>query len=477
MAVSPQIQALPTGLQTGTPGMRLSELLSALSHALDLTEGQPEGHCIRCCWIGTCIGRELGLPEAQLWELYYTLLLKDLGCSSNAARIAQLYKTDDLAFKRDAKLVNGGVSQGLAFLVAHSNPAVGLVERLRTLLAAVPRTPAFVREIIGARCERGADIARRLHFSEDVAAGIHDLDEHWNGKGMPAGKKGPAIPIYAQIALLAQVAEVFHFSAGGGAAVNEIRRRAGTWFDPALVASFLRAAARPDFWDLLAAPDLESAILDYEPARTVRPVDDEYLDDIASAFGEVVDSKSPYTSGHSTRVAELTDLIASELGFTPARRRWLKRGALLHDIGKLGVSSQILDKPGKLNAAEWKTMQCHATLTEKVLSRIGAFGELAAVAGAHHERLDGTGYPRGLRGGQIALETRVLTTADIFDALTADRPYRKALSEAEALGIMAGEVGGAVDVTCFAALRMALAGRDRSRAEPTPEALGGRATN
>ena len=457
--------------------MRLSELLSALSQALDLTEGQPEGHCIRCCWIGTRIGRELGLAEVQLWELYYTLLLKDLGCSSNAARIAQLYKTDDLAFKHDAAFVDNSIPAGLAFVVSHTHPAAGVMDRLRTLFTTVPRTPAFVREMARARCERGADIARRLRFSTDVAAGIRDLYAHWDGKGEPAGKKGPAIPIYAQIALLSQVAEVFHFRAGVAAAVDEIRRRGGTWFDPALVASFVRAAARPDFWEALAAPDLESAILDYEPARAVRTVDDEYLDDIAAAFAEVVDSKSPYTSGHSTRVAELTDMIAAELGFTSARRRWLRRGALLHDIGKLGVSSLILDKPGKLDAAEWKAMQNHATLTEKVLSRIAAFDELAVVAGAHHERPDGKGYPRGLSGDEITLETRVLTTADIFDALTADRPYRKAIPEAEALGIMAGELGTAVDPTCFAALRAVLAKRGESGAAGAPEGLRGRPAN
>ena len=115
------------------------------------------------------------------------------------------------------------------------------------------------------------------------------------------------------------------------------------------------------------------------------------------------------------------------MGLSDEERRWLKRAALLHDIGKLGVSNSILDKPGKLDADEWAAMQMHAAYSETILSRIDAFGDLAAIAGAHHERLDGKGYPRGLSGDQIARETRMITTADIFDALTADRPYRAAM--------------------------------------------------
>ena len=111
------------------------------------------------------------------------------------------------------------------------------------------------------------------------------------------------------------------------------------------------------FWATLAAPDVMSAVLALEPASHVVELDDDYLDDIAAAFGQVVDSKSPYTSGHSARVALYTDLIAETLGLAPERRRWLKRGALLHDVGKLGVSNSVLDKPGKLDAEEWAAIQ------------------------------------------------------------------------------------------------------------------------
>ncbi|MFT3733522.1 MAG: HD-GYP domain-containing protein [Rhodocyclaceae bacterium] len=190
------------------------------------------------------------------------------------------------------------------------------------------------------------------------------------------------------------------------------------------------------------------------------PLDDDYLDDIAAAFGQVVDAKSPYTSGHSARVALYTDMIAESLGLGPERRRWLKRGALLHDVGKLGVSNAVLDKPGKLDSVEWAAVQRHAAYTEAILSRIEAFAELARIAGAHHEKLDGSGYPRGIKGDQIDLETRIITTADIFDAITAERPYRGATPIPRTLEIMAGTVGSAIDPDCFDALKKALARLD-----------------
>src|SRR5579863_4501950 len=108
------------------PEIRLAELLGALSHALDMVEGQPAGHCVRCCWIGIHIGREVGLTQSQLWELYYTLLVKDVGCSSNAARICQIYMMDDITFKRDLMTVNGSLPQVLRFVLSHTGMQAGL---------------------------------------------------------------------------------------------------------------------------------------------------------------------------------------------------------------------------------------------------------------------------------------------------------------------------------------------------------------
>jgi HD-GYP domain-containing protein (c-di-GMP phosphodiesterase class II) len=444
--------------------LRLAELIGALSYALDITEGQPEGHCVRCCLIGMRLGRELGLSEHELAELYYTLLLKDLGCSSNAARICELYMTDDLTFKRDVKqLDDASFLASAQFALEHTALGTSLWQRFKVLFSSLRSKETDAQELIVTRCQRGASIARRLRFDERVAQGIHSLDEHWNGLGRPERIAGDAIPIYSRIALLAQVVDVFHGEGGPEAALNEARFRRGSWFDPALVDALLAIGGDDELWHKLRSPDLAEHVFAEEPAQFSLTVDDDYLDEIAAAFGEVVDSKSPYTAGHSTRVALYTDRIATELGLTEERRRWLFRGALLHDVGKLGVSNAILDKPGKLTSDEWDAVRKHAAFTENILSRIPHFRELAVVAAAHHERLDGKGYPRGLNAEAIALETRIITTADIFDAITAARPYREAVPVPRTLEIMAETVGTALDPECFAALervvaRLALAG-------------------
>ncbi len=446
------------------PEIRLAEVLSALSHALDMTEGQPPGHCVRCCWIGLLMAEELKLDEHQIWELYYTILLKDLGCSSNAARICQLYLVDDLSFKRDFKQIDGSLPQALRFVLSHTGLKSGLAERFRAIIKIFQNGGEISRELIETRCQRGADIARRMRFSEAVADAIANLDEHWDGNGKPNNVAGKDIPLYSRIALLAQVVDVFHMAVGEDAARDEIKNRIGTWFDPELAAAFANIAARPSFWDSLKADDLAEDVFAMVPDNHSFVVDEDYLDDIAQGFAEVVDAKSSFTRGHSDRVALYADLIGEELGLSEKHRRWLRRAALLHDIGKLGVSNSILDKPGKLDADEWVQVRGHAMATEVILSRISAFRKLAPIAAAHHERLDGGGYPKKLKGDEIALESRILCVADIFDALTAERPYRAALPITKSLAIMAEDVGKATDPECFAALKRALVRVDASLA-------------
>jgi HD-GYP domain-containing protein (c-di-GMP phosphodiesterase class II) len=435
--------------------IRSAELLGALSHALDLTEGQPKGHCIRACWLGMHIGKALNLRQAELSDLYYTLLLKDLGCSSNAARICQLYITDDQTFKSDFKLIDGSLSQALRFVLTHTGLQSGMAERFRAVVNIMRNGGEIARELIEARCHRGADIARLMGFSNNVATAIQHLDEHWDGHGKPEGLTSKDISKSAQIALLSQVADVFHTAAGKAAAIREIEGRSGTWFSPGLVDVFLALSEWDGLWDTLASPALPTHVLRMEPAEHVRTVDEDDLDRIAKGFAMVIDSKSPFTRGHSDRVALFSDLIAEELGVTPERRRWLQRAALLHDIGKLAISNTILDKPDKLTDNEFGVIKTHPTHSRQILEGVTAFADIAAIAGNHHEKLNGKGYPRALQGDEIDFETRIVTTADVFDALTADRPYRKAMSTSAAFAIMDKDVGTAFDPTCLTALKSA----------------------
>ena len=432
----------------------LSEVIGAFSYALDLTEGQPPGHCLRSCWIGMHVGKELGLDSATLWDLYYTLLLKDAGCSSNAARLCQLYGADDFKVKRDFKTVDSDhLTEIVGFVLTHAGQGQGLKERMSRVLNLATHGEELATELITTRCERGAAIARQLGFGEAVATGIHGLDEHWNGCGRPERLRGEAIPLGSRIALLAQVVDVFQTIGGPTRALQEVRERSAEWFDPAVVAAFESASGRPGFWEALAATDLEARVHAIEPEVRVVIVDDDRLDAITIAFAQVVDSKSPYTFGHSSRVAQYADAVAARIGLTAERRRWLRRSALLHDIGKLGVSNSVLDKPGSLTPEEWGHVRAHARYTEEILSRLTPFTELALVAGAHHERLDGRGYPKGLTADAIAIETRIITVADIFDALTAERPYRGPIPVPQALQMMEKIRDQAVDGAYLDVLR------------------------
>jgi putative nucleotidyltransferase with HDIG domain len=425
--------------------IRLSEVISALSYALDVTEGQPMGHAVRSCAIGMRIGEEIGLAPAERSDLFYALLLKDAGCSSNAARVSSLFAADDHEIKRTFKLIDATKpAEALRHALRHA--------RKRRLVAIARSGAEGSREIIEQRCERGADIARMIELPESTAAAIRSLDEHWDGAGYPYHLAGDAIPLLGRILCLAQTAEVFFGVGGPRAALDVAAERRGTWFDPALVDALHSTRRDRDFWSSLGGLEPHRVIGVFEPEDRVQRADDERLDRVAEAFAMIVDAKSPYTGRHSVGVARISVSIGDVLGYGANELRDLRRAALLHDIGKLGVSNLILDKPGKLDPAEWVQMRRHPALTVKILERVAAFRDLAATAGAHHERLDGSGYHLGLTGDALSRDARILAVADVFEALTADRPYRGALPLDQVWAIMRREAGHALCPEALGAL-------------------------
>lgn len=447
-----------TQLATTSPGateVRLSQVVSALSYALDLTEGQPQGHAVRSAIIGMRLADEISLPEGRRSALYYALLLKDLGCSSNAAKVCALFQADDHAIKQGMKTIDWVKLGASARYVAHNvAPGKSWVKRALRFAALGRMGPKGSQPLFEIRCERGARIARLLGFSEDTAQAILGLDEHWNGKGHPRGIRGAENPLLARILGLAQTAEVFHHDFGLDAMMTMAHERSGKWFDPELVHALLATRHDHRFWDGLEAPDLDQRVLTLEPRDHWIMANGARLDRIAAGFAQVIDAKSPWTFRHSEGVAELAVGTGFTLGLDHDRLRTLNRAALLHDVGKLGVSNLILDKSGKLTDDAWCQMKQHAVHTRDVLDRIDCFREFSAMASAHHEKLDGTGYPWGLKADQISLETRVLTVADIYEALSAKRPYRPRLDGAEVLEIMGRDVGQGLCPAAFEALKV-----------------------
>lgn len=425
--------------------IRLSEVIASLSCALDITEGQPEGHAARTVLIGMRIAGEIGLPEADRGSLLYALLLKDLGCSSNAAKMAYLFSADDQRLKRDVKTVDWPKMQETArYLVSHALPGAHPWERAMRVITLVLQGRQGPRQLIETRCERGASIARSLGFSEATATAIRQLDEHWNGKGHPDGLKKEEISLLARIAGLAQTIEVFFRERGPDAALQIARDRRKRWFDPALVDALLSLRGDTAFWELLRNADPMSAVARWEPPDEVRYINEAELDRIAEAFAQVVDAKSPWTFKHSTGVAKFASGIAATMGFDAEDVRRIHRMGLLHDLGKLGVSNMILDKPGKLTDEEFAALRAHPADSERILERISCFANYAPLAGAHHERIDGRGYFRGIPSKDLPLAARLLTVSDIYEALTAARPYRDGMSQEKALAVLQKDSGKAV---------------------------------
>ena len=434
--------------------IRLSDLVSALSVALDLTEGQPMGHAVRSCVLGMRIAEALKLSHQDRCDLYYALLLKDAGCSTNSARLHQILGADEIQAKREIKFEDWTKPSlsGLRYLMRNILTGAPLTRRLIKAVQLGLEQNRNNAELIGARCERGAEIAVRLGLSQATAAAIRSLDEHWNGGGYGSHLKGQAIPLLARIINVSQTMEVFATERGPAAAVEVIQERSGTWFDPEIARAVKSLEQEEPLWQLLRAPDVRERVMQMEPGISV-PAAPERVDNICQAFAEVVDAKSPYTYRHSVGVADAAVKITQALDLAPSTVTLVRRAALLHDIGKLSVSNSILEKPGKLTTDEWQIMKMHPAYTKLILQNITGFEHLAFIAAAHHERMDGKGYPEGLKAEQLPLTARIICAADVFQALTEKRPYRDGLPRDVVFGMMEKDGGDHLDLTCLEALK------------------------
>jgi putative nucleotidyltransferase with HDIG domain len=330
-------------------------------------------------------------------------------------------------------------------------PGARLTERLGRLLNMALHQDRCNAQLIGMRCERGAQIARKIGLSEPTAEAIRALDEHWDGSGYPDRLVGESIPLLARILNVAQHLDLFAVEQGREAALEVVLERSGRWFDPEIVRVVHSLARQNILWLHHGTEAEQRMVRDMEPGNVLR-ADESQIDRTAEAFAEIVDAKSPYTYRHSLGVTHAAMRIAFELNLSPQRKTTIRRAALLHDLGKLRVPNSILDKPSTLDQGEWAIMHQHPGLTRQILSRICAFSEVAEIAGSHHEKLDGSGYPFKLAGRALSLESRILIVADIYGALNEDRPYRAGLSHGEIHSIMSSQIPHKLDADCVEAL-------------------------
>ncbi len=442
----------------------LQEILVALSFALDLTEGAVPGHAIRSCLLAVRIALSMGYDHSVISNLFYACLLKDVGCSSNSARMCQIVGGDDRMVKAGAKLADWTRPMRpklstLKLLWEEVLPEASLLERSARIVKLAATQHKNNQELIELRCDRGAQIVYKLGLGHEIAVAVRHLDEHWDGGGYPKGLQGEDIPVLSRLMGVAQHLDAFCMSQGPQVAIDTLLERSGRWFDPELTAAAVALHNARMLWRQCLPEDpveeARAAIRNLHPRKQslLSEVD---IENICEAFADVVDAKSPFTYRHSLGVRDAAIAIGDVLGIDAGRMTVLRRAALLHDVGKLSISNSILDKPGKLTDAEYNQIKTHPGIGASILGRIAAFHEISILAGEHHEKLDGTGYPYGLTQQHLSLESRVLAVADIYGALSEERPYREALGAAQIDAIMSRDVPGKLDGSCYEALRVVM---------------------
>ena len=452
--------------------VRLAEIVALLSLGTDLGLGQPMEHMIRACLVALRMADRLGLPAAERRVLYYSGLLAWVGCHTDAYEQAR-WLGDDLLLKADTHygFDFGRPRDVTAFMVKHVGGASRpFFTRLRMGVGFLHEGRRALQSMAENHYRATDDLAERLGLGDDVRAALKQSFERWDGKG-PLRVKGDQILLGSRLITLTDVVEVFRRTAGIEAAVAVARERRGTHFDPALVDLFCERA--PDLFEGLEDKSSWQAVIAAEPSLAPT-VPDEKLDDVLEALGSFAELKSPWALGHARGIAELTAEAGRGYGLPEGDVVTLRRAAWLHDIGALGVSNEIWDKRGTLTAPEWERVRLHPYLAQRMLVSSAALAPLGELAFLHHERLDGSGYPRGLRGDGIPPAARVLAAADTYRAMVEARPHRPARTPEEAAAELRAETSrGRLDGDAVAAVLRA-EGHRVPRQREYPAGLTGR---
>ena len=415
---------------------RLAELAIALSLATDLGTGQPLEHGLRTCWLSLKAAEALGLDGSTRSCVYHVALLRFLGCTSDASTTAVLAGGDDVALNAMfAPMLNAEPGESLRFLVRHLGEDLPLGPRVGRLARALT-DPGGQRRSLSAHCEAASRLATRLGMPDSVCDSLAHAYERWDGKGYPDGLAGEGVPIAIRLVAVARDAELWARQAGWGTAAEVLAHRRGRAYDPAVVDAL---SVGGEEWLAGIDDDPCAAVLHAEPAPALT-VEGGRVDAALGAVADFADLKSPWFLGHSPGVAALAAAAADAIGLGEEEGRTLHRAGLVHDVGRVGVPSGIWDRAGALSADQWERVRLHSYLGERVLSRCGLLAPYAVVAGRHHERADGSGYHRGLAGGEFSRTARLLAAADTYHAMIEDRPHRRARSPADAASQLLEEV-------------------------------------
>ena len=416
--------------------LRLTELLASVSLATDLGTGQPLGHALRTCTIATALAEELGCGAEDVRTVHQFALLRFLGCTSDAAETAAVVGGDDLSFiGAMSPVFMGSRRELLGRYLGSAGAGRPPAQRARF----VARAAADLRrgaQSLATHCEVAAMLARRAGLAQPVVTALEHAYERWDGQGAPAGLAGDSIPLAVRVVVVAKDADLA--TRLGDDPRRRLGERRGHAHDPAVVDAFERVGA--DVLARIGGADEWEAALGSEPSPPAA-VAEEGLDPILGAFADFADLKSPWIRGHSRAVASLAETAGRLAGRDDTACESLRRAGLVHDLGRVGVENGIWDKPGPLGASEWERVRLHPYYTARILARCSALAGVAQPASSHHERLDGSGYHRSLAGDALSPDDRILAAADVFAALTAERPHRSAFGEDAAARLLEAETG------------------------------------
>jgi HD-GYP domain-containing protein (c-di-GMP phosphodiesterase class II) len=457
-------------VRTSTTSIRLAEVLAALSLATDLGMGLPMEHVLRQCLISLRLAEHMSLDEADRGVVYYASLLAWVGCHVDAYEQAKWFG-DDTALKTDFRRVDLTTAAKPLFMMRHLGSGRPLPERARLGLTFLGDGRRTAEAMLTNHWLAADGLAARLGLAQRVRDSVEQTFERWDGKGAPKGVGGEQILLTSRLVALADVVEVYHRAAGTDAAITVARQRSGTQFDPSIVDLFVRHAE-----SVLADLDEMSSwetTMAAEPALAIR-LSAAGFDAALEAIADFTDVKSPYTIGHSRSVADLAAEAARIAAMGGAAVLAVRRAGLVHDVGRLGVPNTIWDKKGSLSRAETERVRMHPYLTERVLASSAALAPLAAIAVQHHERIDGSGYPRGLAGAALTPEGRILAAADFYQARTEPRPHRDAAAADQAAASLKAEArAGRLDGDAVAAV-LSAAGHRTARRKALPAGLTSR---
>lgn len=446
--------------------VRSAEIVAALSLAADIAVGQPMEHGLRTCVLAMRLGEACGLGSDELAEVFWCALLQHAGCNADGATIAALFG-DDLLFKREVALVDvGRPAEMLPFVFAtlrRANAGASVTTMLSALVRGLATSGDVAREALGGNCEVAQRIAGRLGFPPAVLRDLGQVEERWDGRGFPDRLKGEAIAPAVRVNGVARDFVVLSAAIGSEAAAAKLAERRGRAYDPRIVERFLLRLA--ELTDGLDGVGSWGAVLAVEP-RPWRMLDASGLDAACVAMADFADLRSPWTHGHSRAVADLACAAAEACGLPVGDVAATYRAGLLHDIGQSAVPVTIWLKPGPLTEREWDEVRLHPYYGERVLCRAPALAGLASLVGQHHERIDSSGYYRGVSGPALSPPARILAVAEAYRGMVEDRPHRPALpAERAAAALQAEARAGRLDPAATAAV-LASAGHAMRRAPP-----------